>query len=75
MLDTLKTYVNKAANDGTNEIGILIGPEGGFGKDDMLAISQSTKNILQLSLGDNILRASTASTSLLFLLKFLLQNT
>ncbi len=75
MLDTLKTYINKAANDGRNEIGILIGPEGGFGKDDMLAISQSTKNILQLSLGNNILRASTASTSLLFLLKFLLQNT
>ncbi len=72
-VETLKNYIANVATSNANEIGVLIGPEGGFGSEDILAINQSAKNILQLSLGSNILRASTASTSLLFLIKFLLQ--
>jgi 16S rRNA (uracil1498-N3)-methyltransferase len=49
------------------DVAILIGPEGGFSQEDNNVIRTNKLNVVEVSLGKNILRASTASTALLFL--------
>ncbi len=49
------------------DVAILIGPEGGFSQEDNNIIRTNKLNVVEVSLGKNILRASTASTALLFL--------
>jgi|GEM_PF-1416245 len=61
---------NKPANtDATGNIFMLIGPEGGFAKqevDFVLANQSSNLLVKNISLGANILRASTAATLMAF---------
>jgi 16S rRNA (uracil1498-N3)-methyltransferase len=49
-------------------VGLLIGPEGGFGDDERAAIL-STPRVLRLSLGPRILRADTAAVAALTLIQ------
>ena len=55
--------------DKESDIGILVGPEGGFTKDEVNALS-SQDGITPISLGDTILRAETAA---LFVLSRIVQ--
>jgi 16S rRNA (uracil1498-N3)-methyltransferase len=49
-------------------VGLLIGPEGGFGDDERAAIL-SAPRVLRLSLGPRILRADTAAVAALALIQ------
>ena len=49
-----------------NEIMLLVGPEGGFSRQEILRLEQ--KNILKLRLGNHILRTETAAVAMVSLL-------
>lgn len=50
-------------------IGVIIGPEGGFDKSD-IDILNKANNMIEVSLGTNILRAETASLNLLSIINY-----
>ena len=52
---------------------ILIGPEGGFLKQEVEKIV-SLKSAISVSLGERILRSDTATTAAIFTLQSLLEN-
>lgn len=64
---SLKSTINNLEN--VNNIAILIGPEGGFEESEVEQILQND-NATDISLGERILRAETASLSLLSILNY-----
>lgn len=73
--ESLKETLNniQKQNKENISIGIIIGPEGGFDKTDIDIINR-LDNILEVSLGKNILRAETASINLLSIIKYELRD-
>ena len=57
-----------------NKWTLLIGPEGGFSKDEVNKIKK-TSNIISVSLGKRILRSDTATTAALFCLQSIIEST
>ena len=70
--DILENIKEKQINKQMH-IGIIIGPEGGFDKTDIDVINKA-KNMYEISLGDRILRAETASLNLLSILNYVFDN-
>ena len=69
LLNNVKSnYYNKKIS-----IGIIIGPEGGFDASDIQVMNRAN-NIYDVSLGDRILRAETASLNLLSILNYVFDN-
>jgi len=60
-------------NDINQNVGILIGPEGGFSENEISSI-KNCKNFISSSLGDNILRSETAGICAISILKNSLNN-
>lgn len=62
--------VISSLNKNTDNISIIIGPEGGFTNDEILLLS-SYENARSISLGKNILRAETAAVTAISQIKLL----
>ena len=73
--DRILFAYEKSSSDISNEQfdGIIIGPEGGF-KDEEVSLLKSIKNISEISLGKNILRAETAAIAGLSIINFKRRN-
>jgi 16S rRNA (uracil1498-N3)-methyltransferase len=73
---TLKQTLNdfKCGRDQASEIAVLIGPEGGFEKEEVDLILKSNENAYAVTLGKRILRTETAGMALLAMLMYDLEG-
>ena len=62
--DSLRNEINDIKEKSIKDIGIIIGPEGGFDSKEVEYLKQKD-NIVEVSLGSRILRAETAALNLL----------
>lgn len=70
---SISTNVSLLGEQIPQDVGILIGPEGGFSANEISSI-KNCKNFISSSLGDNILRSETAGICALGILKDALSN-
>lgn len=72
-IPSISTNVRLLGEKIPQDIGILIGPEGGFSANEISSI-KNCKNFISSSVGDNILRSETAGICALGILKDALNN-
>jgi 16S rRNA (uracil1498-N3)-methyltransferase len=67
--DSLRNEINDIKEKSIKDIGIIIGPEGGFDSKEVEYLKQKD-NIVEVSLGTRILRAETAALNLLSIVMY-----